>query len=84
MNWDDEEKARDFSVVVNGMGGGVVTVTESTGKTSATLPVIYREGTQPSNKTPVVETPTPTPTPTPAKKVTTDDVWTGHISKKLN
>ena len=45
MNWDDEEKARDFSVVVNGMGGGVVTVTESTGKTSATLPVIYREGT---------------------------------------
>ena len=42
MDWTDEEKARDFSVVVNGMGGGAVTVTESTGKASATLPVITR------------------------------------------
>ena len=45
MDWTDEEKARDFSVVVNGMGGGAVTVTESTGKASATLPVITRAAT---------------------------------------
>ena len=40
MNWDDEEEARDFSVVVHGMSGGTVTVTRSDGAASATLPAL--------------------------------------------
>ena len=45
MDWGDEEEARDFSVVVNGMGGGKVTVARSDGVASATLPVISRKTT---------------------------------------
>ena len=40
MDWRDEEEARDFSVVVNGMGGHPVSVRHVSGRQSDTLPVI--------------------------------------------
>ena len=40
MHWQDPEVGKDFSVVAQGLSGGGLTITHSTGMKSAVLPVI--------------------------------------------
>ena len=42
MNWEDDERAKDFSVVAQGEGGGAITITHWKGLESKQLPVIVR------------------------------------------
>ena len=84
MDFGDEEVARDFSVVANGMSGGAVTVARSDGVATAKLPVIWRNGKAPPNPPPATTTPaTPAATGTTTGG-TTPAVSDGTFANKKN
>jgi hypothetical protein len=83
MDWGDEEEARDFSVVVNGMSGGTVAVARSDGVATAKLPVIWRNGKAPPNPAPITTTPAVPATTGTTTKVS-DDTFTHKKSAALN
>ena len=93
LDWSDEEIARDFSVVVHGMGGGGLTLTKVGGAASATLPVLERAGQEP-NPAPAPapeeeKEPEPAPAPAPApeeekKDEAAEDTFSNTVDTVFN
>ena len=64
MHWQDPEVAKDFSVVAQGLSGGGLTITHSTGMKTAAFPVLEKKNVPKKKATTTVPATTGTTTTT--------------------